>query len=345
MRYLPLDEITEDMCLARPIFNGDGRVLLSNGVKLSKNYVSRLKEMGYQNLYVYRVGEEISDFSTPISDQTMREAIHGVKDAFGKAAQRQQLNIRDVNEIVSYILDEILTNPNVLYNLMDIKNHDNYYYHHSVNVCIISTLIAKEMGLAREKVKDLTTGALLHDLGMVCVDPRILSQPRKLTEDEMATVREHTNYGFQLLRSERNLSILVAHTAYQHHERMDGSGYPKGLVGEDIHLFGRIVAVADSYETMTSGRVYRKAMWSHEAIRQLRESAPEKYDPDVVAAMERSIAFYPVGSVVVLNTHEEAVVVDVNAKKITIQFSSGPRVNALMDLEPDSEIKIEERLS
>ena len=86
-------------------------------------------------------------------------------------------------------------------------------------------------------------------------------------------------------------------------------------------------------------------MWSHEAIRQLRESAPEKYDPEVVAAMERSIASYPVGSVVVLNTHEEAVVVDVNAKKITIQFSSGPRVNALLDLEPDSEIKVEERLS
>ena len=194
-------------------------------------------------------------------------------------------------------------------------------------------------------MKDLSTGALLHDLGMVCVDPRILELPRKLTEEEMVAVREHTNFGFQLLRSERDLSILVAHTAYQHHERMDGSGYPKGLVGDEIHLFGKIVAVADSYETMTSGRVYRKAMWSHEAIRQLRESAPEKYDPEVVAAMERSIASYPVGSVVVLNTHEEAVVVDVNAKKITIQFSSGPRVNALLDLEPDSEIKIEERLS
>ncbi|HHW13045.1 MAG TPA: HD-GYP domain-containing protein [Firmicutes bacterium] len=345
MRYLPLDEITEDMCLARPIFNGDGRILLSNGVRLTKNYLARLKEMGYQNLYVYRAGEEINDFSIPVSDQTMREAIHGVKDAFSKAAQRQHLNTRSVNEIVNYILDEILTNPTVLYNLMDIKNHDNYYYHHCVNVGIISTLIAKEMGFSRDKMKDLTTGALLHDLGMVCVDPKILTQPRPLTDEEMAAVREHTNYGFQLLRSERDLSILVAHTAWQHHERMDGSGYPKGLVGEEIHLFGRIVAVADSYETMTSGRVYQKAMWSHEAIRQLKESAPEKYDPQVVAAMERSIASYPVGSVVVLNTHEEAVVVDVNAKKITIQFSSGPRVNALMDLEPDSEIKIEERLS
>src|SRR5690606_4174996 len=157
----------------------------------------------------------------------------------------------------------------------------------------------------RDKVKDLATCALLHDLGMVCVDPQILTKPRELTTEEMTAVREHTNYGFQLLRSEPNLSILVAHAAYQHHERMDGSGYPKGLVGDEIHLYGRIVAVADSYETMTSGRVYRKAIWSHEAIRQLKESAPEKYDPEVVEAMARSVASYPVGSVVVLNTHEE----------------------------------------
>ena len=165
MRYLPLDEITEDMCLARPIFNGDGRVLLSNGVRLTKNYLARLKEMGYQNLYVYRAGEEINDFSTPVSDQTMRDAIYGVKDAFSKAAQRQHLNIKNVNEVIGYILDEILTNPTVLYNLMDLKNHDTYYYHHSVNVCIISTLIGKQLGLPRDKVKDLATGALLHDLG------------------------------------------------------------------------------------------------------------------------------------------------------------------------------------
>lgn len=340
-----MDEITEEMCLARPIFNADGKILLSNGVKLNATYLARLKALGYENLYVYRDGEEIRDFSTPISDQTMREALQGVKASFTKASQEQQLNVRQVNDVVNYILDEILTNPSVLYNLMDLKNHDNYYYQHSVNVCVISTLIGKKLGLARDRMKDLTTGALLHDLGMVCVDPRTLAQPRRLSDEEAASVREHTNYGFRLIKSERDLSILVAHVAYQHHERMDGSGYPKGIAGDDLHLYGRIVGVADSYETMTTGRIYRKALWSHEAIRQLKAEAPEKYDPEVVAAMETSIAYYPVGSVVVLNTHEEAVVVDVNAKKITIQFSSGPRINALMDLAPDSPVKIEERLS
>lgn len=345
MRYLPVDEITEEMCLARPIFNADGKILLANGVKLSPVYITRLKALGYENLYVYREGEEVRDFSTPVSDQTMREALQGVKTSFLNASQQKQLNIRQVNDVVNYILDEILTNPSVLYNLMDLKNHNTYYYQHSVNVSVIATLIGKKLGLTRDKIKDLTTGALLHDLGMVCVDPQILTQPRRLSDQETASVREHANYGFQLLKSVQNISLLTAHVAYQHHERMDGSGYPKGIAGDDIHLYGRIVAVADSYETMTTERVYRKALWSHEAIRQLKTEAPDKYDSEVVAAMETVIAYYPVGSIVVLNTHEEAVIVDVNAKKITIQFSSGPRINALMDLAPDSPVKIEERLS
>ena len=140
------------------------------------------------------------------------------------------------------------------------------------------------------------------------------------------------------------MSILVAHTAYQHHERMDGSGYPKGLVGDKIHLFGKIVAVADSYETMTSGRVSGKPCGATKPF----GSCVKVHPKNTIQRSWRlwSVRSLPtVGSVVVLNTHEEAVVVDVNAKKITIQFSSGPRVNALLDLEPDSEIKVEERLS
>ncbi len=345
MRYLPLDEISEEMRLARPIFNSDGRVLLSNGVKLSKTYLERLRAMGYERLYVYQDDGKQTDFTTSISDQTTGEAILSVKESFAKASKRQQLNIKQVNEVIDYILDEILSNPTVLFNIMDLKNHDNYYYLHSVNVCVISTIIGKKLGLARDKMKELATGALLHDLGMVCIDPQIFSQRRRLSEEEMAEVKEHPKYGFGLLRSSRELSILVAHTAYQHHERMDGSGYPKGLSGSDIHLYGKIVAVADSYETMTSERVYRKALWSHEAIRELKENTPEKYDPEVVEAMIETAAFYPVGSVVALNTNEEAVVVDVTSKKITIQFSTGPRINAIYELEPDSEIKIESRLS
>lgn len=345
MRYLSLDEITEDMVLARPVFGNDGRILLSNGVKLSKIYLERLKQMDYNYLYVYLPDEKQMDFTAPLSDQTTGEAIQSVKNSFIKATKRQHLDLNQVNKVIDYILDEILANPTVLFNIMDLKNHNNYCYLHSVNVCIVSTLIGRNLGLARDKLKELAVGALLHDLGMVCIDPEILAKPGRLTEKEMDNVKEHSKYGFDLLRSMRQLSVLSAHTAYQHHEREDGSGYPKGLTGKDIHLYGKIVAVADSYDAMTSQRVYKKAIWSHEAIEKLKKESPEKYDPEVVEALTGAAAIYPVGSVVMLSTGEQAVVVDISTKKITVQFSSGSRINAFYELETDSPIRIERRLS
>mgnify|MGYP002345498078 CR=1 FL=1 len=340
-----MDEITEDMVLARPVFGDDGRILLSNGVKLSKTYIERLNQMDYDYLYVYLPGEKQVDFTAPLSDQTTGEAIQSVKDSFVRASKSQHLDLDQVNKVIEYILDEILANPTVLFNIMDLKNHNNYCYHHSVNVCIISTIIGRNLGLARDKLKELAIGALLHDLGMVCIDPEILTKPGRLSEKEMDKVKEHSKFGFNLLRGMRQLSVISAHAAYQHHEREDGSGYPKGLTGENIHLYGKIVAVADSYDAMTSQRVYKKALWSHEAIEELRKKSPEKYDPDIVEAMTGAAAIYPVGSIVMLSTGEKAVVVDVSTKKITIQFSSGSRINAFFELETDSPIRIERRLS
>ncbi|NLW55005.1 MAG: HD-GYP domain-containing protein [Firmicutes bacterium] len=345
MRYLPLDAITPEMMLARPIFNTDGKVLLSSGMKLLPKYLERLREMGYEHLYVYEPGEEKVDFTAPISDKTLSEAMLSVKDSFAKAHLRQHLNLKQVTSVIDYLIDEILQNPAVLYNLMDLKNHDNYYFLHSINVAVISTMIARNLGLARDKVKELSMGALLHDLGMVCVDPAILLKDRPLQQKEKGEITEHPKFGFDLLRNEPGLSIFVAHTAYQHHERLDGSGYPRGLSGDEIHLYGRIVAVADSFEAMTSHRAYRKPYWSHEALAELKKEAGVKYDPEVVQAMVDSAAVYPIGSVVRLNTGEEAVVVDVTATKLTIQFSSGPRINGIYEMAADSELRIEERLS
>lgn len=344
MRYLPLSEITPEMSLARPIFNTDGQVLLSSGMKLTPKYLERLRELGYEHLYVYEPGEKKIEFSAPISDKTLSEAMLSVKDSFAKAHLRQHLNLKQVNSVIDYLVDEILQNPVVIYNLMDLKNHDNYYFLHSINVAVIATMIGRNLGLARDKVKELSTGAFLHDLGMVCIDPEILSKDRALYKKEKGEINEHPKFGFDLLRNEPGLSLFVAHTAYQHHERLDGSGYPRGLKGDEIHLYGKIVAVADSFEAMTSHRVFRTPYWSHQALAELKKEAGVKYDPEIVQAMVDSAAVYPIGSVVRLNTGEEAVVVDVTATKLTIQFSTGSRVNALYDLSPGSELRIEERL-
>lgn len=346
MRYLPIEDITEEMTLARPIFGGDGRVLLTNGVKLTSTFLKKLKEMEYTHLYVYEPEDQtMITFTPPISDSTNSEALQGVRDSFIQATKRQNMNLKYVYKAVDYIIDEILENPLVLHNVIDIYNHSTYIYLHSVNVCVISTIIGKRLELARDKVKELAIGALLHDLGMVCIEPLIIETSSCLTKKEFEQIREHSKFGYDLLRTVPNLSILTAHVAYQHHEREDGSGYPRRLTGKDIHIYAKIVAVADSYDAMTSSRIYKKALWSHEAIAELKNQTPTKYDPEVVEALIRSVALYPVGSVVLLSTNEEAVVVNVSTKSIIVQICGGERKNALMELQTDSEIRIECRLS
>ena len=252
MRYLPLDEIEEGMILARSIFAEDGRTLLARGVKLTKNYLRELKALDYTHLFV---GDELEDFEVKgISEQTYSQTIRSVREVFLSAAKNQNLDFKEVLDVVDFMVDEVL-NEDVIYNIFEIRNHDNYTYLHSVKVGAIAIIMGKNLGLARKQLKDLAVGALLHDIGKMCIDNSILEKKGRLTYQEYEKMRFHPKYGFDLLRGAPGLSLFSAHVAYQHHEREDGSGYPRGLNSDEIHLYAKIVMAADSYDAMTSGVV------------------------------------------------------------------------------------------
>lgn len=167
MRYLPLDEIEEGMFLARSIFGEDGRTLLAKGVKLTKNYLRELKALDYTHLFV---GDRPVEDLPPngISEQTYSQAIKAVREVFLRAAKNQNLDFKEVLDVVDFLVDEVM-NEDVMYNIMDIKNHDNYTYQHSVKVCIIATIMGKNMGLSWKQQRELAVGALLHDIGKMCI--------------------------------------------------------------------------------------------------------------------------------------------------------------------------------
>ena len=312
MRYLPLDEIEEGMFLARSIFGEDGRTLLVRGTKLTKGYLEKLKAMNYSSLFVSDRPEDL-EFKGALSEQTFRQAVGAVRELFLRTAKHQNLDFKAVLEVVDFMVDEV-TNENVLYNIIDLRDHDHYTYLHSVNVGTIATIMGKNLGLSRKNLKELATGALLHDIGKMCIANPILEKRGHLTYQEYEQMRAHPKYGYELIKGIPGLGLLSAHVAYQHHEREDGSGYPRGLTGQQIHLYAKIVMVADSYDAMTSGRSYRRTLWSHEALAQLTEDAPEKYDPQMVMLLARSVALYPVGSVVLLNNLEVGLVTDVTVR-------------------------------
>ena len=187
------------------------------------------------------------------------------------------------------------------------------------------------MRLNRLRLRELAVGALMHDLGKIIIPAEVLNKPGPLTAAEFEQVKQHSYQGFEILRQQGEIGLLSAHVALQHHERIDGTGYPRGLAGTDIHEYGRIVAVADVYDALVSDRAYRPRYLPHQAAEILVEESHTTLDDQVVRCFLRKVAFYPVGTVVRLSTGVIGVVVDVN-QPMTVR----PVVRILYDAEGNS---------
>lgn len=347
MRYLPLDMVDEDMRLGKTIYReDDGKVLLSQGTRLKYYYIQRLRLMDYTHIYVMDPSdtEEDMKFLEPVREETRVQARIIVRDAIRSARQNRPIQMDSIHQVVDEIIDQVLYNKDVVYNIVDLKSYDNYTYAHSVNVCILSVLTGRTLGMNLFDLRDLAVGAILHDLGKVYIEPNVLNKPGKLTPEEFVMMKEHTRYGFDALRNKVNLSLLSAHVAFQHHEREDGSGYPRGLHAPEIHRFAKVVAVADSYDAMTTARVYKEAMMNHVAIEELLNHS-DKYHSGVVNSFCKVVAVYPIGSVLRLNTRENVVVINVTKKEFRVKVLDGINSGTYYDLYNMDNIWVHYRIS
>jgi HD-GYP domain-containing protein (c-di-GMP phosphodiesterase class II) len=177
-------------------------------------------------------------------------------------------NIREAKKGISEIVHLILKEEQTLYYLLNITSHDHYTYTHSVSVGILGVALAKSLfkDANNHDIHALGAGFFLHDLGKVGIDNNIINKPGKLDDEEMRQIRRHPQLGFKLLQDTRQLTDESKIIALQHHERVDGAGYPKGLRGNDIHVYARICSIADVYDALTSDRPYRKKMTPFDAL-------------------------------------------------------------------------------
>ncbi|MBC7326124.1 MAG: HD-GYP domain-containing protein, partial [Moorella sp. (in: Bacteria)] len=219
------------------------------------------------------VGElEVEDI---VSEQTRLEAIKTMKEIFaevpagGKGRALQLLDTARIRWVVCRILDDLLDRKELMLNLADIRALDDYTFAHSVNVCILAMVTGLTLNYSRSALLHLGMGALLHDIGKTCIPLDILNKPGRLTMEEYKIVRRHTQYGFDILQMQKGVGPVSALVALEHHERYNGSGYPRGLKGEAIHQFASITGVVDVYDALTADRVYRRAYPSYEAYEML----------------------------------------------------------------------------
>ncbi|VBB05631.1 Hypothetical protein LUCI_0841 [Lucifera butyrica] len=339
MRRILLENIVPGMKLVKPLYSAEGNVLLNAGIELNERYISRLKELDVSYIYIEDDLTGDIEISDVISDETRIESVAGVKDIVDRVKVGKGIDASQAKQVTNTLADELSRNHDVLLNFTDMRTKNDYLFSHSVNVCILSIMTALSLGFDELRLRDLGVGALLHDVGKTRIAEDILNKTERLTAAEAEEIKKHPQYGFEVLRKNPDISLLSAHCAFQHHERYDGSGYPRGIKAEEIHIFSRIVAIADVYDALTADVSYRKALPVYEALAIIMKSGGTYFDEELVNAFADNIAIYPVGCVVRLNTGEFGVVVSSTRENKTkpvvriISDENKQRINRLVEVD------------
>jgi HD-GYP domain-containing protein (c-di-GMP phosphodiesterase class II) len=211
--------------------------------------------------------------------------------------------------LVEEISNSVLRNPGALISLARLKTADDYTFMHSVAVCALMIALARKLGLDEQQTRDAGMAGLLHDLGKAMIPMEILNKPGKLTDEEFDLVKTHPEEGHKLLLGGIGISEMTRDVCLHHHEKIDGSGYPKRLNGETMSLFAKMGAVCDVYDAVTSNRPYKAGWDPAESIKRMAEWKGH-FDPVVFQAFVKSLGIYPIGSFVRLESGKLGVVVE-----------------------------------
>lgn len=337
MRRISVLNCKAGMILGKAIFYNGAAILLEAGAELTVAYINRLNILGITEVYIE---DEISKdivINDVVSEKTRVDAIEFIKETMSSFGTGDLVYSIEVMEIVEKIVDDILSLDQILVNLIDIKTCDNYTFLHSVNVCILSIITGVKLELCHNELKELGIGALLHDIGKVMIPPQILQKNSTLTDDEYEVIKQHSIMGYNILRKVPQISEVAAMVALCHHERYDGKGYISGLKKDEIHIFSRIVAIADIFDALTSDRIYRKKISTNQAIDYLTVIAAPSLDEKVLHCFTKIIPPFPVGTGVILNNGEKGVVVSINEN-----LPTRPTIRIVFNSDSSKKLKYDE---
>ena len=281
------------MALGQDIYDGAGRLLLAKHLLLSEEYISNLEFLGFPGIYIddeFTQGIEIQQVLNP---QVRSQALKVVHDMFASDVDSDAEEDMPVSEIkiqktIERIVENILSNGDIMCNVLDIKNYDDYIYYHSINVAMMSVLLGANYGMNEESLYQLTTAAILHDIGKRFLDIGIINADHALTEEETQLLRKHPELGADYLKGNYHFSTLVYAGVMQHHENYDGSGYPSNLAGKEIPIGARILRVCDVFCALSQERSYRKAFDKH-TVMELMIDEIKNFDLEVFLAFQRVV--------------------------------------------------------
>ena len=307
MRLVPVKDLKPNMQLARSVYM-NGCEYLRAGLRDVTKYQKSLEKLGVFYTYVSDNDSRGIDVPDVVSESTRENCKLALFETFEEFGKRGVVNAERIGYPVHCILRDISSSNKMQLSLMDISVSDEYTFGHSVSTAIYAAMIGSQMDFTDSQMKELVMGALLHDVGKTKLNGSILYKEGKLTDKEYEYVKQHTTVGYDLLKNSKDIPEVVKLVALNHHERLNGGGYPNGIAEEKLDFYSRIVAVADVYDALTSTRCYRPKWRLNEAAEFLSKRAGSEFDVECVSRLLKRVAMYPNGMQVDLSNGNKAIV-------------------------------------
>lgn len=343
MKLTFIDDLVDGMILAEDIYDKHENLYLSGGAILTLSMIKSLERMGLDYVNIAEKVDESGEKEAIIIEDHLNEeykkSVQSFKKIFNNAKIGNRIVADELDDCVNPLIHEINSSNNIAKRLWQIEMCDEYTYDHSVQVCMLSALLGKWLGLTEDAIHEVSKAGLLHDVGKINIPDEVLNKPDQLNEEEFKIMKTHPTLGYVLLMNNKGFDEGILQGVLQHHERYDGNGYPSGAKGKEICRYARIVAIADVYSAMLADRVYRKGKSPFQAARIIMDSSFGYLDPYYSMIFLNKISQFYVGNIVKLSNGTIGEIVMINRNE-----PAKPLIKAeeeFIDLLKETEIEIE----
>lgn len=312
MRYIPINQLEEGMILGQELFNASGAVLLEKNSALSEDNISYIAFLGIPGVYIDDEFSKEAQIKEVIKPEIKKAAVQAVQDVFSKSPEEGELSAEEarIQQIVEDIVKGILENKDIMLNLVELKGYDDYTFFHSTNVAILSGIIGVKCKVSDLELESLVMAGFLHDIGKIFIDQEIINAPRKLTSEELTLIKNHPRLGFDFLIKHFKFPNVVTQAVFEHHEWVNGNGYPLQKQKSDIMFISKILKAADVFDAMTSNRPYHAPFLPSEVMEYIMSRSGQEFDTRVVRVMAKELCVYPIGCEVELSTGDRGIVIE-----------------------------------